>query len=156
MKYVDIKDNSGNVLIPSVTAAVSKHDSILFPGSLKELIETAKKIDLPLEKVPLTLDSGFDSAENENLIKEAQMIPIIKPNLRNTKDKKIIEERTNKFKEQEEIYKLRHTIERSFAWEDKYRKLVIRYERLEATFQGFRYLAAALVNYRTEFGRNSE
>jgi Circularly permutated YpsA SLOG family len=51
-------------------------------------------------------------------------------------------------------YKLRHTVERGFAWEDKYRKLVIRYERLEATFKGFRYLAAALVNYRTEFGKN--
>ena len=83
------------------------------------------------------------------------MIPVVKPNFRNTKNKKIIKRRTKLFKKVEKTYKLRHAVERGFAWEDKYRKLVIRYERLEATFNGFRYLAAAMVNYRSRFGRNS-
>ena len=69
---------------------------------------------------------------------------------------KIIKARTKMFKKFKKIYELRHAVERGcgFAWADKCRKLVIRYERLEATFEGFRYLAAAMVNYRTEFGRN--
>ena len=58
------------------------------------------------------------------------------------------------FKKLEETYILRHTIERGFAWQDKYRKLVIRYERLTATFNGFRYLAGAMVNYRGVFGKS--
>ena len=79
---------------------------------------------------------------------------VIKPNFRNTKDKKIIKKRTETFEKLKETYILRHTVERGFAWEDKYRKLVIRYERLTETFHGFRYLAATMVNYRGVFGKS--
>lgn len=133
---------------------MNTHDSALLPDALRQLIATAEKLNRPLERVPLTLDSGFDSTKNEELIRALRMLPIIKPNLRNTKDKRIIRKRTRAFKKLEHTYKLRHTVERGFAWEDKYRKLVIRYERLEATFNGFRYLAATMVNYRTEFGKS--
>ena len=133
---------------------MNTHDSLVFPGALTKLTATADRLPVSLSKVPLTLDPGFDSAENVRLITEAGMVPVIKPNFRNTKDKKIIAKRERAFRKLESTYKLRHTIERGFAWEDKYRKLVIRYERLEATFNGFRYLAAAMVNYRTTFGKS--
>jgi hypothetical protein len=128
---------------------------VLFPDSFKKLTDTSVRFGWALEDVPLTLDPGFDSIENARLITEAGMVPVIKPNFRNTKDKGIIAKRTRAFKKHETTYKLRHVVERSFAWEDKYRKLVIRYERLEATFNGFRYLAAALINFRREFGEKS-
>lgn len=131
---------------------MNKHDSILFPDSLKKLICTAERISLSLKGVSLTLDSGFDSKENTHLISAIGMVPIIKPNLRNTKNKQLIQKRTTAFMKHEPIYRQRHAVERSFAWEDKYRKLVIRYERLEATFKGFRYLAASMMNFRTVFG----
>ncbi len=130
------------------------HDTALFPLSLSVLCATAHRLNIDLTGIPLTLDSGFDGEKNITLIKEAGMIPVIKPNFRNTKDKRIIQERTEAFLKVRDIYVLRHTIERSFAWEDKYRKLVIRYERLESTFTGFRYLASAMVNYRGEFGKS--
>jgi transposase len=133
---------------------VNTHDSVLFPDSFHKLIDTANRLGIPLKGIPLTLDSGFDSEKNSALIREAGMVSVIKPNFRNTKDKKIIRKRKCQFQKLEDIYKKRHTIERSFAWEDKYRKLVIRYERLQATFNGFRYLAGAMINYRTEFGKN--
>lgn len=133
---------------------MNKHDSALFPDSFKQLTQTAERIGWSLVGIPLTLDPGFDSAENARIIEEAGVVPVIKPNLRNTKDKKIIRKRIRAFATHAAIYKLRHAVERSFAWEDKYRKLVIRYERLEATFKGFRYLAAAMINFRKEFGRN--
>ena len=132
---------------------MNTHDSTLYPKALARLKTTAERVGISLHGIPLTLDPGFDSAENERLIIEAGMIPVIKPNFRNTKDMKIMEERSAAFEKVKDIYTLRHTVERGFAWEDKYRKLVIRYERLEATSNGFRYLAAALVNYRTEFGK---
>jgi len=142
------------VLVPSIVASVNVHDTALFPLSLSTLCATAHRLNLDLEGIPLTLDSGFDGEKNIVLIKEACMIPVIKPNLRNTKDKIIIQERTEAFEKVKATYILRHTIERSFAWEDKYRKLVIRYERLEVTFKGFRYLASAMVNYRSVFGKS--
>ena len=136
-----------------VAAGVNTHDSVLLPAAVTQLKETVSHLRLSLENVPLTLDPGFDSKDNESIIRGVGMIPVIKPNFRNTKDKKIIAARTKAFKKLEATYKLRHTVERGFAWEDKYRKLVIRYEILEATFNGFRYLAASMVNYRTEFGK---
>jgi transposase len=138
-----------------VTAAVNVHDATLFPDCFKKLRETLTRLHIDLVNIPLTLDSGFDGKENEQLIKEANMVPIIKPNLRNTKDQEIIKKRTQAFAQIKNTYILRTTVERGFAWEDKYRKLVIRYERLQSTFNGFRYLAATMVNYRTEFGRNA-
>lgn len=132
---------------------MNTHDSVLLPDALAQLQATAERLHLSLQGVPFTLDSGFDSTEHEKRIAAMGMIPIIKPNFRNTKDTRIIKKRTRAFKKLEATYKLRHTVERGFAWEDKYRKLVIRYERLEATFNGFRYLAASMVNYRSEFGK---
>ena len=143
------------MIVPCVTAAVNVHDATLFPDCFKKLRETLTRLHIDLVNIPLTLDSGFDGKENEQLIKEANMVPIIKPNLRNTKDQEIIKKRTQAFAQIKNTYILRTTVERGFAWEDKYRKLVIRYERLQSTFNGFRYLAATMVNYRTEFGRNA-
>lgn len=124
----------------------------MFPDSFKKLTDTAARLGWSLAGIPLTLDPGFDSAENDRLIRAFTMIPVIKPNFRNTKDKNLIAQRTRAFRKHEATYRLRHAIERSFAWEDKYRKLVVRYERLEATFKGFRYLAASLMNFRSVFG----
>ena len=131
---------------------MNTHDSVLLPAATEQLKETADRLDLSLKDVPITFDPGFDSQDNEATIRQRGLIPVIKPNFRNTKNQKLIEGRTRAFKKIEATYKFRHTVERGFAWEDKYRKLVIRYEILEATFNGFRYLAAAMVNYRTEFG----
>lgn len=132
-----------------VSASVNNHDSILLPDAVQKLMATANRLNISLKRIPLTLDSGFDSQETDTLIRETGMIPIVKPNLRGTKDKRIIKQRMRVFKKIESLYRRRHVVERGFAWEDKYRKLVVRYERLEATFNGFRYLAAMLVNYRT-------
>jgi transposase len=126
----------------------------LFPDSFQKLIDTAQRFGIPLKGIPLTLDSGFDSEKNYELIRQAGMIPVIKPNFRNTKDTEIIKRRADAFEKIKDTYITRHAVERGFAWEDKYRKLVIRYERLQATFNGFRYLAASMVNYRTGFGKS--
>jgi len=131
---------------------VNTHDSVLLPSAITQLKETADRLNLSLKDIPITFDPGFDSKDNETAVLETGMVPIIKPNFRNTKNKEIITKRTEAFKKIEATYKLRHTVERGFAWEDKYRKLVIRYEILEATFNGFRYLAASMINYRTGFG----
>lgn len=137
------------MIVACVSAPVNNHDSVLLPAALAKLRETADRLDVTVNKIPFTLDSGFDSKEIHKLVRGVGLIPVIKPNLRNTKNKRIVAARTREFRKVESIYQRRYVVERGFAWEDKYRKLVVRYERLEATFNGFRYLAAAMVNYRT-------
>lgn len=134
-------------------AAVNVHDSILLPESVAQLAQLAHRLGLDLHGSFLTLDPGFDSAVNKQRINAAGMIPVIKPNFRNTKDQTIITARNELFAELKPIYHLRHGIERCYAWEDTYRKLVIRYEVLQATFLGWRYLASALINFRECFGK---
>jgi len=79
------------------------------------------------------------------------MIPVIKPNLKNLQDEQKRHQRLDKFEAVEDIYHERIKIERCFAWEDTYRKLVIRYEKLQSTFMGFRYLAYSMINFRWLF-----
>lgn len=128
---------------------VNEHDTTLFPDSLDGLADFASLISLDLTGSYLTLDSGFDSEYNKWLIQSHGLAPVIKPNRRGTKDEKKINRMYENFNEK--IYKERFTIERTFAWQDTYRKLVIRYERLESTHNGFKYLAYAVMNLRALF-----
>jgi predicted GTPase len=96
---------------------------------------------------------GFDSARNKVLIREAEMIPVIKPNLGARKDRGKIYAILNEFELEplKPIYKEHHNIERCFAWEDTYRKMVISYEKLQYTFLGFKYLVYLMINFRDIF-----
>lgn len=148
-----IVDNKGNVIAPLVVRPVNIHDSKLFYESFSNLVEMADLLDLEIKNSYLTLDSGFDNAETRNEIWLRELIPVIKPNLRGLKDRKKINKILDEFKNIEHIYKERYKIERCFAWEDTYRKLVTRYEKLQSTFMGFRYLGYSMINFRWVFGK---
>lgn len=143
-------DNNGFVIAPLVVRPVNKHDITLFPDSLNLLIDFSSLISMDLTGSFLTLDSGFYSEHNHRLIRSHGIIPMIKPNRGPTKDEKKIEAMYMNFNEQ--IYKQRFAIERTFAWQDTYRKLVVSYERLEATRLGFKYLGYSLINLRVFVG----
>lgn len=136
------------MIAPLTVRPVNEHDTELFPYSFDNLVETADLLDLDIQGSYITLDSGFDSMRNKWLIDFHKLVPVIKPNLRGTKDQSLINAKLDKFEEVEHIYKERYKIERTFAWQDTYRKLVIRYEKLQCTFVGFRYLAYAMINSR--------
>jgi len=132
---------------------VNKHDTLLFPASLEKLAETADLLDLEIQNAYLTLDSGFDSRANTENIRSYRLEPVIKPNPRNIKSRKKRYKLQDQFGKVESIYKERIKLERIFAWKSKYLKLVIRYEKLQSTFMGFRYLACTMINLRSILGR---
>jgi hypothetical protein len=140
------------MLSPFTVDAVNVHDSVLMPDAFDALEYVAEQAKFSLVGSEVTLDPGFYSEQNHERIWEAHMIPIIKPNHRNTKDISIIKARDDFFEEYRDVYKTRFTIERCNAWEDTYRKLVTRYEKLKSTALGFRLLAYTMINYRSEFG----
>ena len=113
---------------------------------MEKLIETSELLGLNLYESFLTLDSGFDSEDNKLIIEWHNLKPVIKPNRRGTKDQERLTEMYENFNE--EIYKERFKIERTFAWQDTYRKLVIRFEKLECTHLGFKHLAYTMINLR--------
>ena len=132
---------------------VNVHDTLLFDSSFTELLESMNRLGISLVDSYLILDSGFDDGKNRNQIEYSNLIPVIKPNLRGLKDREKINAKLDAFEEVQEIYRERYKIERCFAWEDSYRKLVIRYETLRCTFMGFRYLAYSMINLKDVLGR---
>ena len=117
------------------------------------MAELAERTGVPLAGAVLTLDSGFDSRENKALLREVKLAPLIYPNRRNTKEPIAIARLFRWF--QRRLYRERYRIERTFAWEDTYRKLATSYDRLPETRLGCRYLAYTMVNFRVTFSAST-
>lgn len=141
------------MLAPFAVNPVNVSDMTLFDRSLTNLLEIADGLHWNLRKSFITLDAGFYSDFNHGIIRYAGMIPVIRPNPRGIKNPKKLEQIWDGFSPVEHIYKERYRIERCFAWEDTYRKLAVRYEKLQSTFMGFRYLGYSMINLRSVLGK---
>lgn len=142
-------DNNGSVIAPIVVRPVNQHDMNVLPESIDELSDFAELIGFDLQNSYLTLDSGFHSDFNKRIIQNLQIIPVIKPNRRGIKSESKLEKLFENF--HESIYKQRFKIERTFAWQDTYRKLVTCYDRLKSIHLGFKYISYSLLNLRLLF-----
>ena len=147
-KVIAIIDNNGSVLVPLPVAPVHETDMILLPKGLKALKQIAKKVGLDLRGTYLNLDGGFDSAHNRKCIFNAGMIPNIKEHPRNRKTTK----RGRKRLFNETIHALRMRIERTVAWEDKFKRLLLRFERIQQRHYGMKVMAYTLMNLRAFCG----
>jgi hypothetical protein len=137
-------DNHGYVLSPLPVAPVNKTDMILLPDGLKALKRVAKMVGLDLEGAYLNLDAGFDSTHNRKCIFNAGMIPNITENPRNRKRPR----RGRKRLFNEAMHVLRTRVDRTFAWEDKFKRLLLRFERIQQRHYGMKLLAYTLINVR--------
>jgi Transposase DDE domain len=136
-KVIAITDNHGYVLAPLPVAPVHEADMVLLPKGLKALKMVAKQVGLDLRGAYVNLDGGFDSKHNRKVIFNAGMIPNIKENLRHRKTPK----RGRKRLFNEAIHTLRDRVERTFAWEDKFKRLLLRFERIQQRHYGMKVMA---------------
>jgi transposase len=143
-KVIAIIDNNGYVLAPLPIAPVNEADIVLLPESLKALKRVAKLTGLRLQGSYLNLDGGFDSKHNRKAIFNAGMIPNIKENPRNRKTTK----RGRKRFFHHAIHALRERVERTFAWEDKFKRLLLRFEHIQQRHYGMKLMAYTLINLR--------
>jgi hypothetical protein len=120
---------------------------VLLPEGSKSLKLVAKKVGLDLTGAYLNLDSGFDSKHNRKCIFNAGMIPNIKENPRNCKSTK----RGRKRLFNEALHALRTHVDRTFAWEDKFKRLLLQFERIHQRHYGMKLLAYTLINLRSFF-----
>src|SRR5262244_4285353 len=136
-KVIAITDNNGYVLAPVPVAPVNKTDMVLFPEGLKALKQVAKTVGVDLRGASLNLDGGFDSAHNRKCIFNAGMIPNIPENPRNRKGTK----RGRKRLFNAALHALRLRVERTLAWEDKCKRLLLRFARIQQRHYGMKLLA---------------
>jgi hypothetical protein len=143
-KVIAIIDNNGSVLAPLPVAPVNEADTMLLPAGLKGLKRVAKLTGLDLKGAYLNLDGGFDSTHNRKVIFNAGLIPNIKENPRNRQTPK----RGRKRLFNEAIHALRDRVERTFAWEDTCKRLLLRFERIQQRHYGMKLMAYTLINLR--------
>ncbi len=137
-------DNDGYVLAPLPVAPVNAADTVLLPEGLNTLKRVAKLTDLKIDGAYLNLDGGFDSRSNRKAIFDAGLIPNINENPRNRKTSK--RGRTRLFNSA--IHSLRLCVERTFAWEDKYRRLLLRFEFKQQRHYGMKLMTYTMINLR--------
>jgi Transposase DDE domain len=116
----------------------------LLPKSLNALKQVAKEVGLDLRGAYLNLDGGFDSARNRKCMFNAGLIPNIQDNPRNRKTTK----RGRKRLFNEAMHALRMRVERTFAWEDKCKRLLLRFEHIQQRHYGMKLMAYTLINLR--------
>jgi len=141
---IALVDNHGYVLSPLTIAPVNEVDMVLLPEGLKDLKRVAREVGLEVSGAVLNLDAGFDSKANRKCVFNAGLKPNIKENPRNRQTPK--RGRTRFF--DDVLYKLRFIVERTFAWEDKFKRLLLRFEAKQIHHLGFKLLAFTLINLR--------
>jgi transposase len=143
-KVIAIIDNHGYVLSPLPVAPVNEADTVLLPEGLKALKGVAKLVGLELKGSYLNLDGGFDSKSNRKVIFNAWLIPNINENPRNRKTTK----RGRKRLFNKAIHRLRDRVERTFAWEDKFKRLLMRFEHIQRRHYAMKLMAYTMINVR--------
>ena len=113
--------------------------------ALPQLTRIASAVGMDLQGTVVSLDGVYDCRLNRKAIFNRGMIPNINPNPCGRKRPK----RGRKPIFKQAIFKERfRTIERVFAWEDKFRRLPLRFERLSQVHYAFKSLAYTLINLR--------
>ena len=128
-----------------MSAAGNRNESPLLRDALPKLTRMASAIGLNLQGSTMSLDGVYDCRGNRKAIFNRGMVPNIPENRRNRKQTK----RGRKRHFDELIFEERFcTIERVFAWEDKFRRLLLRFERLSTIHYALKTLAYTMINLR--------
>ncbi|MBK3824083.1 transposase [Paraburkholderia aspalathi] len=142
-KVVAFCDRDCNVIAPFIAAAGNRNESPLLRDALPKLSEMARAIGMDLRGSTVSLDGVYDCRANRRAIFNRNMYPNIPENLRGRKTPR----RGRKRHFDAAIFEERfRTIERVFAWEDKFRRLLLRFERISQVHYAFKTLAYTLIN----------
>ncbi len=138
-------EKNGFVISPHTIAPVNISDCTLLPDGLSHLSRITRELGIPIKGSILNLDGIFDSKKNGKCIFNRGMVPNIPENKRNRKKTK----RGLKQLFDKTIHGLRLAVERTFAWEDKFKRLLLRFETKQSRHFSFKLLAYSLINLRS-------
>jgi hypothetical protein len=144
-KIVAFCDRHCNVIAPFVSAPGNRNESPLLREALPLVTRIANAVGLDLQGTIVSLDGVYDCRTNRKAIFNRGMVPNINANPRGRTTTK----RGRKPLFNAAIFKERfNTIERVFGWEDKFRRLLLRFERLSQLHYAFKTLAYTMINLR--------
>jgi len=139
-----ITDKEGFIISSTELVAGNHNDAYQLKEHLQTSFKQMKRLGLLFQGAFFNADKAFDTKAARKTCFNHGVIPNIPENKRNRKGNK----RGRKRHFDADIYKHRFTCERSFAWIDKFRALLIRFERRDVYFLGGHHIAFAMINLR--------
>ena len=144
-KVVAFCDRNCNVIAPFIAAPGNRNESPLLKAALPQVTRISKQVGLDLNHTTVSLDGVYDSRANRKAIFNRGMVPNIPEHPRGRKTPK----RGRKPIFDPAIFQERfRTIERVFAWEDKFKRLLLRFERISGLHYALKSLAYTMINLR--------
>jgi transposase len=125
------------------------NDSYHLKPALATAFKAVKRLGLDIQGAFFNADAGFDTKEAPKVCFNHGLVPNIPENIRNRKKAKPGPKRLF----DSDVYKHRFVSERSFAWMDKFRHLLIRFDRKDVYFLGANFIAFAMINLRHTFAQ---
>jgi transposase len=139
-----ITDAHGYVVASTGIMAGNHNDAFNLKAHLQAAFKAIKRLGVVIAGAFFNADSAFDTKEARKVCFNHQVIPNMAENKRNRQRTK----RGPKRFFNADVYKDRFVSERSFAWIDKFRALLVRYDLKDVHFLAGHHLAFALINLR--------
>lgn len=144
-----ITDAQGYIIASTGLLAGNHNDAYNLKPHLQAAFKSIKCLGLNIAGAYFNGDKAFDTQAARKTCFNHGLIPNIDENKRNRKRSK----RGRKRLFNPEVYKRRFTSERSFAWIDKFRALLLRFDRRDAYFLGAHFIAFTMINLRNVFAQ---
>ena len=139
-----VTDGEGFIVATTGLLAGNHNDAYNLKPHLQQIFKFMKSLPLDFQGAFFNADKAFDTKDARKTCFNHGVIPNIDENKRNRK----VPKRGRKRFFNTEVYKCRFTCERTFAWIDKFKALLIRFDRKDVYFLGAHFIAFAMVNLR--------
>lgn len=135
-----ITDSKGIPIASSGAIAGNHNDAYGLKENVKEMLAAIEKSDIKTEGLFLNADAGFDSKEFRECCVSRDIIGNIAINKRNGN--------TEEYLFDDLLYQCRFVIERTNAWLDAFKALLVRFETNKIHWKALHYMAFAIILLR--------
>ena len=144
-----ITDSQGFIIASTGLIAGNHNDAYHLKTHLQDAFKFIKRLGLDIRDAFFNADKAFDTKDARKTCFNHGVIPNIDENKRNRKSVR----RGRKRIFNKDVYRHRFTSERSFAWIDKFRALLVRFYRRDIYFLGAHFIVYAIINLRHVFSQ---
>ena len=137
-----LTDKSGMPLAISDPVSGNHHDLFEIKKPMSKIVDDIEAATISCNGLFLNADAGFDAISLREFLDSIDIIANIDINKRNSK------KTDYEYLLDEELYKERFSVERTNAWIDAFKALLVRFETLKRTFESLHYLAFSLILLR--------
>lgn len=139
-----LTDKDGIPLAMSPVVAGNHNDLFEINSQFGRMISDLRKAKIPIDGLFMNADAGFDSSGFRKFCIKNGIIPNFDHNKRNSK--------TNDYQHvlDELLYKERFSVERTNAWLDAFKMILVRFETRTDTWEALHYLAFTLILLRAK------